>query len=808
MKNKKERKRGKAIFIIADLVLAIAAFSFLISLADAQTSGLPSIEESLRPMNLKLSYSTTQPSTNPLPTLTSGGATAAATAAAEEAARKAAVDMAAKAAASFTKTLKAGEMFSGFPLGNTVNIPGAGAVDVAKLQFNTAGTQFTYGGKIYEMGAGNKLVEAGASGTGPAAGGSNILGALAADSIIGSLFWAGAIALVAYLGGGMFGLSKNNQGALAAGAFAGAMTYQLLSPILTGQGLNLQMWGIKDAVWAAKAGEGLPLGLANVGQAQLLSLGIAVGVGLLIMNMLWKTESKKQVVFECKPYEAPTGGQYCELCNKDLMRPCSEYRCKSLGQGCQIKPGKDGIPVCVWINPHDVTSPTIEPWVEVLTKQHSYKDVRTRPPGTGMRITRNAASDGCVKAFTPITFGITTNEPSQCKIDYNHTVNVRDVKNAYANMQFYFGESNIYEYNHSQTLRLPGPAAMNQNVSPELKNDGIYTLYIRCQDGNGNINEDEFAVRFCVEKGPDTTPPEIVGTSIPSGMPVQYGLNETDIEVYTNEPADCKWSKQDKDYDLMENSMACAQNVWDINNNMLYKCYTTLTGLENRKDNQFFFRCRDQPYLTKQNDRNTNAESLPFILKGTQPVNIIKTGPNGTVQGYANVVSVDLEVETGNGFNNGNAMCYFSQQNTDSSFIKMFETGTNKHKQNQQLPPGAYIYYFKCVDLGGNADYNSTTFTVQVDRQAPFVTRLYNEGGKLRIETNEKSTCYYSEAINQKCNFALSTGTQLLYANTTYHYTDWKTNTNYYIKCTDSSGNQPNPADCTIISRMYNSVSS
>ncbi|MBM3233517.1 RDD family protein [Candidatus Pacearchaeota archaeon] len=791
MRNKKEGKRGKAIFIIADLIIAVAAFSFLISLADAQVPGLPSIEESLKPMDLRLSYHST-PTTNIILTATNPPPAPP-------------VAPPVKVAEAFTRIMKPGDPFSGFLLGNSVNIPGIGAVPLSEVRFNADLSQLMYKNKIYEMGAGNKLVEVGTSGTGGAAASSNILGALAADSIISSLFYAGVIGLVGYLGGGMFGLSKNNQKALGVAAFAGAMTYQILSPILTGKGLNLEMWGGGKAVWGAKATEGLPLGLANAGQAQLLSLGIAVGVGLLVLNMLWKKESKKQVVFECKPYEAPTGGKYCELCNKDLMRPCSEYRCKSLGQGCDVVPSKEGL-LCYWKNPHDVTSPTIAPWLEVLSKGHSYKDVNIRPPRTGMRVTRDAASDGCIKAFTPITFGISTNEPTQCKIDYNHTVNVRDVKNAYSNMQFYFGESNLYDYNHSQTLRLPSPSAM-QNASPELKHDGIYTLYVRCQDGNGNINEDEFAIRFCVEKGPDTTPPEIVGTSIPSGMPFQFGLNETDIEVYTNEPADCRWSKQDKDYDLMENTMTCAQNVWNINNNMLYKCYTTLNGLENRKDNQFFFRCRDQPTLENQNDRNTNAESYPFILKGTQPVNILKTGPNGTVQGYANVVSVDLEVETGNGFNNGDAMCYYSQQNTDSSYIKMFETGSSKHKQNQQLPPGTYTYYFKCVDLGNNADYNSTKFTVQVDRQAPFVTRLYNEGGKLRIETNEKSTCYYSEAVNQKCNFALNTGTQLLYANTTYHYTDWKTSTNYYIKCVDSSGNQPNPADCTIIARMYNSAS-
>jgi len=70
------------------------------------------------------------------------------------------------------------------------------------------------------------------------------------------------------------------------------------------------------------------------------------------------------------------------------------------------------------------------------------------------------------------------------------------------------------------------------------KNNGKYTLYIRCQDANGNFNQDAYSVSFCVEKGPDTTPPLIVDFNIPSESPVQYNQSELDIEVYVNEPAE------------------------------------------------------------------------------------------------------------------------------------------------------------------------------------------------------------------------------------------------------------------------------
>lgn len=637
------------------------------------------------------------------------------------------------------------------------------------------------------------------------------LKALQANTLISSLVYSAGIGGVVYFVAGLFGASANTQKALFAATFAAVESFQLLGPLAAGgSGWNMELFGLSKELWAGKAGG--PLSFIPQGWV----LPIAIGIGVAVFIMMYKKTSVKTITFDCKPYEAPTGGNYCELCNQDKLRPCSEYRCKSLGQNCGILNAGTGQEKCAWINPHDVKSAGIKKLDYVLTRGHKYTDYIERPEGGSgtpgrYTITREGASDGCIKAFTPITFGINTTEPTQCKIDYNTTINTRDVKNAFDTMEFYFGESSLFSYEHSQTLRLPGPAALKaQNVSPEINNDGTYNLFVRCKDGNGNINEDEFAIHFCVEKGPDTTAPVIEGTSIANNMPVTFNIDKTDIEVYVNEPADCKWSKQDKDYDQMENEMVCDRNVWEMNTNMLYKCATTLTGLENRKDNDFYFRCLDQPYAENQNDRIKNSESYKFTIKGTEPLNIKANSvkPNGTIQGFADIVSVDLTLETENGYNKGDAICYFSQQNIDSSFIKMFETGTNKHKQNLQLPSGQYTYYFKCVDLGANADYNSTSFRVEIDKTPPQVVRILNEGSNLKVETDEKSTCYYSENLNNKCNYEIETGKQMLYQNQTSHYIEWKPNTNVYIKCVDSSGNQPNPLDCSIIVRTYNSPSS
>ena len=614
---------------------------------------------------------------------------------------------------------------------------------------------------------------------------------------------------VAYLGNSVLGMS------LVGGVILPPPAPGALVPIL-----EAFFWAAVVGGMAAFVAEGLGLG-GNAGEAAFVAgffgtsagftaayvnsilttyyaltiygvIGIGIGVGIILFALLWKEESSVLVHFECRPWEAPTKGENCEKCNKETVG-CSEYRCKSLGQACQLLNAGTSKEACAWVHPDDVNSPIIQPWEEVLTEGHSYvPDTAIRPPDKGVKII-SSVSDGCVKAFSPLEFGITLNEPAQCKIDYNRT--------GYDNMSYYFGESNIYKYNHSQILRLPGPDALNREA-PELQADGTYSLYVRCQDANGNVNDDLFVFNFCVEKGPDVTAPKIEGTSIENGMPFQYGLTELDLEVYVNEPAQCKWSKTDQSYDNMENSMTCSTHIWEMNNKMLYKCNTKLTGLRDRQDNIFYFKCKDQP-LAAEADRNVNAESYKFTLKGTQPLNIIEIKPDEdeTIIGAGSLATVWLELKTDNGYNLGDARCSYSTTGAADSWIEMLETGTNLHRQRQDLAGGEYKYYFQCVDLGGNSAREETSFKVKIDNQEPIIVRIYNEGGKLKLITDEKSSCTYSSNEDKECNFILEEATNMPYVNSTQHFADWQESKTYYIKCEDLNGRQPLPTECSIIVR-------
>jgi len=603
----------------------------------------------------------------------------------------------------------------------------------------------------------------------------NVLG----KHLMEGLGWSFAVFGAAFMIGNAVGLKKDQTLAMSAALAAGVFAFKATV-------------GIAEA---AKLGQQAVLGPLK--SAQIAGVGIGLAVAAIVFALLYKEESTRKVTFTCLPWEPPVGGKDCEKCNNDKFRPCTEYRCRSLGQACQIVNKGTSEEKCAWINPKDVSSPTITPMESALYPLGlKYSPLgATRPGARGVRIINEKTASKCIAPFTPLKFGITTDEPTQCKIDYEHT-------NSFANMSFYFGETNLYSYNHTQQLKLPGPDAFDEagkETAPILKNDGTMTFYVRCQDANGNYNVDEYVIEFCVDKGPDTTPPIIESSSIASGSYAGYGTDSANIEIYVNEPAECKWSRESKSFEQMENTMECARTPREINAMMTYTCAGNLTGIKDKESNKFYFRCKDQPTMP-ENERNVMVQSYELEIKGTIPLGILSISPNGTITGSTTAVSVDLEVVTDDGAEEGKAICYFSPTENEKDYVQMFETNSFKHKQTLSLTSGIYKYYVKCVDAGGNSAKGSTAFIVWVDKDAPKVTRIYKEEETgLKIVTNEEAECRYS--LND-CNFVIGEGLPLIYSNPNIkwaHYAEWKPNVVYYIKCIDQYKNEPNPNECSVI---------
>lgn len=562
--------------------------------------------------------------------------------------------------------------------------------------------------------------------------------------------------------------------------------------------------GVAGTLWSAGAADGF-LGSSSTGGANWWGRGdvlgathgqaIGVGVGLVaaaaMFYMMYSDTEQEIITFTCYPWDAPTGGARCEECN-DMSLPCSEYQCKSLGQACELlNPGTDEAK-CSWNDRHDAKYPIITPLESALTKDHKYTpDGVVNPPDRGVIIINLKNDEGKVKAFTPLSFGIQTDEPAKCKLDYTR-------KKSFDDMSFYFGGSSTFKYNHTQVMSLPHPdISSSENLT--IKNNGKYTLYARCQDANGNHNEGNFVINFAVDDSPDTTAPLIVATSLIDEMPVSYNTTEIDLEVYVNEMAQCRWDTMDREYDKMINDMSCVTKSTEMNAAMVYPCKTTLTGLRsNGAKNQFFFRCRDKPL--EDSDRNTNSQSKSLTLIGTEPLVIKSIEPNETIKGSSESIQTLFKVETVAGYKDGDATCYYSETGDAGDYIKFFQTDSYEHETELYLTDGEYEYFIKCVDLGGNTVYQNINFNIESDRTMPAVVRAYRDDAYLKIITNEESECVYD---TKDCLFQFDDGIKMSTPEENEHFVDWAIENDFYIKCKDEYNNQPLPSECSIIVKPY-----
>jgi hypothetical protein len=620
---------------------------------------------------------------------------------------------------------------------------------------------------------------------------------LGGETLAGSITAIVAWAAVAYLAGrylgAYFGLNTKNSQSLGYALAAGTAT-----------GLILTSTEIMGS--AALTG---PQGLL-----------IGVVVAAVVFVILYRDTSTKLVTYNCYQWE-PKNGQgltpaqkkdRCELCNSQEYFQCTEYQCRSLGAGCLlINDENTHRQLCIWNNTNDILPPVITPWKDALLENFEYTPDNTiSPPDRGVRIAYTGKQNvtrvngiKCAPAFTPVSFGVKLDEPAKCKIS---PINVRN----YSAMPNYFMGMGINDYNHSFILSLPSQEALDaENVT--VNNGGKYELYVRCEDTNGNSNPANFVFKFCISQGPDTTPPVILGTNILNNQPIATGQTSINTDLYVNEPAECRWSHLDKNYDAMEESMVCDTSVTEVNAQMSYKCLGNLTGLKNNQNNTFYFRCKDQPHLkgtANESKRNVNTESYVFNLIGTSALVIESISPNGTtIHDSTDTIKVELIVKTFGGFNEGRAMCAFSDTGASGTYIDFFNGydvepfSQYENKQELWLGEGNYTYFIQCRDKGGNMDSKKINFSVELDTEAPTIVRVYKEDESLKLVTNEEAECFYS---NTGCSYDLAIdGTTMDSSDALNHLTAWSTEKNLYIKCKDKYGNQPEPDVCSLIVRPF-----
>ena len=565
---------------------------------------------------------------------------------------------------------------------------------------------------------------------------------------------AAAGAVVGYIAIEMFGL----QGDAALVTMALSIVGGIVGGLLLGAELGALLGGVIGAV-----------------------IGAIIGV-VLSLVFGWGDTKETDYSFRCYPWQAPTGGEDCSKCGAG-QKECSEYRCNSLGQACELINKGTSSQKCIWQNPDDSSSPQIGPWNEALSENYTYQE-ETR----GMKIREE---DGeCIQAYTPIQFGIKTDEESQCKFSF--------VEKPYEEMENYFGLDNLYRENHSMPYTIPHPSAFSSqfNISYEHAFDkiGSQQLYVKCQDVNGNKNVDPYVVDICIAPGPDLTAPEVIKEVPNSGSYLKFNETEKEVKLYINEPAECKYSLEDKKFAEMNNSMECVTSLTG-SGQYGWPCLSTLNVSNN---SQFYFRCKDQPWLEGENEskRNANQGSFPYEFKLTrEKLNITRIEPSGKITvGGINFFSEELRVVTSGGSEEGRSICRYGFK--EGEFIDQMEPHNIYSRSHEQpfnwLGEGKHTIYVKCEDRAGNVVKENTEFRLNIDNNFPSVVRAYQEGG-LKIITNEDSTCKYS---NENCNFLWENATEMS-GMQKVHSSGVEEGKVHYVKCRDIWGNEPD--GCSII---------
>jgi len=532
---------------------------------------------------------------------------------------------------------------------------------------------------------------------------------------------------------------------------------------------------------------------------------IAVVIVVVLFVLLGCGESETvEVKFSCMPSGAPPNGD-CEFCNGNpKLKPCSKYRCESLGTNCQIINEGTGFDTCV-DSGGESGIPMISPLEEVLNKSmYKYNAVSTN----GFEI-RTARGD-CIQAFTPLMFGVETDIVAKCQISES-----RDFEEGYATPFF---EGDIFTTNHTYSTYLPSVESIiySETVAGDEVNATTYdylldqvgdmNFYVKCEGISGQANDQDYRINFCVDGGPDLTPPVITAHTPPTGTIVGFNATAQSMSVYVNEPADCKWdlTKQETTdmlgaYNNLTNEMDCDNDV-SLGGILGFACKATLPV--NATNSSYYFLCMDQPWLGENSSRNIGAQMGGFfeynLKRSESMLKIDSIEPNGSITLGVEPATIELVVDTAGGGYEGNAFCAFSLNN-GTSYTLFADTGDQVvHSQLfTSLTRGDYTIYVRCADRAFNVITGKTSFSLELDTEAPEVARVYYSSGNLILVTTEEANCYSSNNMSTGCSAKFDSGESIESGVSLVHSTEWDVYSTNYIKCKDNWGNTG--GGCSII---------
>ncbi|MEM4605703.1 MAG: sulfite exporter TauE/SafE family protein [Candidatus Pacearchaeota archaeon] len=530
--------------------------------------------------------------------------------------------------------------------------------------------------------------------------------------------------------------------------------------------------------WGAGA-TGLSFGTVMAPIALAIAISYLVFVGFFDEYI---EEEYYVMQYNCESWMPPKKGD-CELCNNDV-RPCSEYRCRSIGSNCRymVEFGEPGY--CASIK--DIWQAKISPWYEILSEENKYSEVKDQ----SFKITSKNSEE--VAAWKSLTFGIITDKPARCKIDIDREKSYEEMSVEILNdIDFNLGKLDYKKH----LIELNPFLKENSFFSLPIKAGEENNYYIKCMNFAGQVNEAPFVVRIKVKKEPDLTPPEILFFDPPSNSFLKRGSNFTDVIITLNEPAECRFIKDydvitgKEGFDEMPNNMTCSEspilNYW--------YCFSRLTDLKEGKNN-FYFRCKDKPNLlneeSEEGERIENSISKEYIL------NVCKEGINIDLLNQKTFIEENnftLSVRTSGCLQN--SFCFFRIKDFSDRFISFFETNNSVHNQVLTLPQGNYSIDVKCEDEARNVEEKTFNFTVFFDSTPPHIQRVFIQDGKINLKTDEDAECFVFANSSSECSKNLPKEKKYF---SQKHIIPLIESDFFYIKCRDKKLNEPSSCSAII----------
>jgi hypothetical protein len=197
-----------------------------------------------------------------------------------------------------------------------------------------------------------------------------------------------------------------------------------------------------------------------------------------------------------------------------------------------------------------------------------------------------------------------------------------------------FTGNDITEFIDPIAEKIKGFIAMSKKEAPLVKEmieyslnsfqNNTYVVYLKCMDEAGNENINPFFIEFGIK---DTNPVEdkktakLIGAIPANNSLVSYNAedDETNLKIYIDEPAECRYDFIDINYEDLKYKFLCSIDEYRMSPKFggSYECKTKLNTTED--NTEIYIRCKDKPYSTEDYNyyiKESNENSIEGLEQG------------------------------------------------------------------------------------------------------------------------------------------------------------------------------------------------